>query len=245
MGIFFIYIVKAAFSLVIFYLFYKVLLTRETFHRFNRITLLAILTLSMLLPLCKITLHPKTERYPVIVLLEEFWMATDLPTGHDPLTLPEEQTSFPWISLTFFIYLTGLLFFIIRYLWAIGSLLLLIKKSKRIHTGKLHLVIHNREISPFSWLHYLILSEKDLCECGKEIITHETAHLKKLHSMDLIVADLCIFFQWFNPAAWLLKQELQNIHEYEADEEVLNAGIDARTYQLLLIKKLLVQGTTL
>ncbi|MCD8261231.1 MAG: hypothetical protein LUD15_06900 [Bacteroides sp.] len=123
--------------------------------------------------------------------------------------------------------------------------MILIRRSRRISTEKLHLVIHNREISPFSWLHYLIISEKDLAECGKEIITHETAHLRKLYSLDLILADLCIFFQWFNPAAWLLKQELQNIHEYEADEDVLNTGIDARTYQFLLIKKLLIQDTTL
>lgn len=52
-------------------------------------------------------------------------------------------------------------------------------------------------------------------------------------------------FQWFNPGAWLLKQELQNIHEYEADETVINEGVNAKEYQLLLIKKLLAQGSTL
>lgn len=111
MGTFFIYILTAAFSLVIFYLFYKLLLTRETFHRFNRITLLIIVTLSMLLPLCKITLHTRIELHPVIVLIEEFRTAADLTTGYDPVTLSGEQAPFPWIHLIFFIYLTGLLFY--------------------------------------------------------------------------------------------------------------------------------------
>ena len=84
---------------------------------------------------------------------------------------------------------------------------------------------------------YIVLSEKDYAESGETILTHERAHITNLHSWDLILADLCVFFQWFNPAAWLLKQELQNIHEYEADEWVINHGIDAKKYQLLLIKK--------
>ena len=91
----------------------------------------------------------------------------------------------------------------------------------------------------------VLISEKDLKENGEEILTHEYAHIRKRHSIDLLIADICIFFQWFNPASWLLKQELQNIHEFEADESVIAQGIDAKKYQLLLIKKLLAQGSTL
>lgn len=84
---------------------------------------------------------------------------------------------------------------------------------------------------------FVVISEKDLKENGEEILTHEYAHIRKRHSIDLLIADICIFFQWFNPASWLLKQELQNIHEFEADESVIAQGIDAKKYQLLLIKK--------
>nr|WP_289620720.1 TonB family protein [Bacteroides intestinalis] len=83
----------------------------------------------------------------------------------------------------------------------------------------------------------IVISEKDLDENGREILIHELAHIQNRHSWDLLVADICIFFQWFNPASWLLKQELQNIHEYEADETVIEKGVDAKQYQLLLIKK--------
>lgn len=92
---------------------------------------------------------------------------------------------------------------------------------------------------------FVVISEKDLKENGEEILTHEYAHIRKKHSIDLLIADVCIFFQWFNPASWLLKQELQNIHEFEADESVIAQGIDAKKYQLLLIKKLSAQGSTL
>ena len=68
-------------------------------------------------------------------------------------------------------------------------------------------------------------------------MTHEMAHIKARHSIDLLISEICILFHWFNPSVWLLRQELQNIHEYEADESVLNQGVDAKRYQLLLIKK--------
>ena len=93
-------------------------------------------------------------------------------------------------------------------------------------------------------MRYIVISGR-LEEDGREILIHEMAHIQNRHSIDLLVADICIFFQWFNPGIWLLKQELQNIHEYEADETVINEGIDAKDYQLLLIKKPLAQGSTL
>ena len=98
-------------------------------------------------------------------------------------------------------------------------------------------MVHNQEIAPFSWMNYIVISRKDLEENGREILIHEMAHIHHRHSVDLLVADICIFFQWFNPGAWLLKQELQNVHEYEADETVINEGVNAKEYQLLLIKK--------
>ena len=60
---------------------------------------------------------------------------------------------------------------------------------------------------------FVLISRRILLENGTEILVHEVAHIRKRHSIDLLVADICIFFQWFNPASWLLKQELQNIHE--------------------------------
>lgn len=82
-----------------------------------------------------------------------------------------------------------------------------------------------------------MLSRQDLEEYGEEIIAHEYAHIMHKHFRDLLLAEICLLFQWFNPAMWLFRKELKTVHEFEADESVLKAGIDAKKYQLLLIQK--------
>ena len=101
----------------------------------------------------------------------------------------------------------------------------------------IHLILMDQPVVPFSWMRTIVISRKDFEESGIEIMTHEMAHIKARHSIDLLISEICILFHWFNPSVWLLRQELQNIHEYEADESVLNQGVDAKRYQLLLIKK--------
>jgi len=107
---------------------------------------------------------------------------------------------------------------------------------KQLENG-IKLFIHKKDIAPFSWMKFIVISETDMNENGREIIIHEVAHIRHRHSLDLLVVDVCIILQWFNPAVWLIKQELQNIHEYQADEAVIKEGVNAKQYQLLLIKK--------
>ena len=99
------------------------------------------------------------------------------------------------------------------------------------------LIVIDQNIAPFSWMKYIVISRTDWKDNRDSIIRHEMAHIQYRHSWDIFISELCTVFHWFNPAAWLLKQELQNIHEYEADESVINQGIDVKQYQLLLIKK--------
>ena len=101
----------------------------------------------------------------------------------------------------------------------------------------IHLILTDKPVVPFSWMRTIVISRKDFEESGIEIMTHEMAHIRARHSVDMLICSFCVILQWFNPAVWLLKQELENIHEYEADESVINHGIDAKHYQLLLIKK--------
>ena len=98
------------------------------------------------------------------------------------------------------------------------------------------LVVVSGKICPFSWRNYIVLSRQDY-EGYKEIIAHECIHIRKKHTWDLYLIQLLLVFHWFNPAVWLLRRELQDIHEYEADEGVIKQGIDATKYQLLLVKK--------
>ena len=242
MGIFFVYILKSAVCLAVFYLFYRLLLSRETFHRFNRFGLLGILLLSCLLPLIEVT-GGETEMHHTMMTLEQMLLAAEAMAEEAP-GMPAEQGGAGWIQAALALYLAGIVFFAFRNVCSLGRLLLLLKSGKRVSiheyvdtTDEVRLLIHEKDIAPFSWMRYIVLSRKDLEENGREILIHELAHIRNRHSWDLLVADICIFFQWFNPASWLLKQELQNIHEYEADTMVLREGVDAKQYQLLLIKK--------
>ena len=235
MGVFFVYMLKSSVCLAMFYLFYRMLLSKETFHRFNRIALLGVLALSCLLPLIEVTTAEASELGQPFLELEEMVLTVGA-ESEDVLT--ETSSPFPWRALMLLVYIGGILFFVLRHLWSLGRMVRLIRASRReTLKGGITLFVHREKVVPFSWMNMIAVSEEDLEENRNAILTHERAHIKNCHSWDLLLAEVCIFFQWFNPAAWLLKQELQTIHEYEADEWVINNGIDAKTYQLLIIKK--------
>ena len=237
MGMFFVYILKSALCLALFYLFYRLLLSKETFHRFNRLALLGVLVLSSTIPFVKITMQNPTEAG---ILFDELVQIPEAMSPEASVSLPMEEVSapFPWMALVLLVYGLGIVFFWGRHLWSFGRMCRVLRSSRmeKMEEG-ITLFVHKEKVAPFSWMNIIVLSEEDMQESGEAILTHERAHIKNRHSWDLLLAEVCVFFQWFNPAAWLLKQELQTIHEYEADEWVVNNGIDAKTYQLLIIKK--------
>ena len=236
MGTFLVYILKSAVCLAVFSLFYRLLLSKETFHRFNRIALLGVMVLSCLLPLIQVTVKEASPVNMQVMSMEDLLLMYQWNQG--ATVVEEGGHSFRWQEILVLVYFAGLLFVIVRHLWSLGRMLFLIRHSRceKLDYG-VRLVIHQRHIAPFSWMRYIVISETDLKEGGHYILVHELAHIRHHHSWDLLLTELCAWVQWFNPAIWLLKQELQNIHEYEADEEVLRQGIQAKEYQMLLIKK--------
>jgi beta-lactamase regulating signal transducer with metallopeptidase domain len=245
MGFFFVYILKSGVCLSLFYLFYRLLLSKETFYRFNRIALLGILVFSLLLPLIEVTKAPQNEINQAVLTIEQLLVmaenhqqtqVTAVVEGDD--LVDTWRSPVHWIEIVLLFYIAGIFFLVCRNVYSLFRLVRLMNTAQRRQIDK-HtvLLVHDRKVAPFSWMKFVVISRTDLEENGREILIHECAHIRKHHSWDLLIADICIFFQWFNPGAWLLKQELQNIHEYEADEAVINGGINARDYQLLLIKK--------
>ena len=236
MSAFFVYILQSAVCLAILFLFYSILLSRETFYRYNRVALLCLIPLSFVLPLCHLPLFTESESaapVPVVILdnLSAFSYVTD----------DVEATAAPVpvaLVAAIVLYWTGVVFFVARYIVTIVRLLQLMSSGRRVTDDEgRQIIVLPRSIAPFSWFGRIVLSEEDYAAHSREILLHESAHIRKRHSLDLLVADLCTWLQWFNPAAWLLKRELQTVHEYEADAEVIDQGIDARQYQLLLIKR--------
>ena len=243
MGLFLVYILKSALCLAAFYLFYRLLLSRETFHCFNRLALLGVLVLSCMLPLAEVSMkHPSEVGQTMLSLEQWLLMMAAAPMAE---TVPDAaHVEVSWVQGLLLVYVAGAVFFVLRGGYSLLRLLALLRSAKREDAAGhvsgckgVCLLVHDRPIAPFSWMRCVVISRKDLEEDGRAILTHELAHIRRGHSWDLLLVDLCIFLQWFNPAAWLLKQELQSVHEYEADEAVLASGVNAKEYQLLLIKK--------
>ena len=242
---FLIYILKVSLSLAVFYLFYKLLCSRDTLHRFNRLLLLVILALSAAIPFMHFDFSVAGRE--ASIALGELAMAINPTEMKANATAAEEGTltlwrripwqQIPWRAMLVGLYLIGLAFYLTRFAASLASIVLLIRKSKQseLPDGTI-LITHDKAYGPFSWMRYIIVSEKDLHDNCDMILAHERAHIHLGHSWDLLFAQWCATAQWFNPAAWLLKHELEAIHEYEADKATLNNGFDARQYQLRLFE---------
>jgi biopolymer transport protein ExbD len=146
--------------------------------------------------------------------------------------------SVDWWAVALWVMVAGALAVVVWSVASVVSIRRLMATSRCIkRENGARLFVTEREVVPFSWFGNIILSERDLSEGGDIIITHEQAHQRLYHSVDVLFMNLCCALQWFNPAAWLLRRDLRELHEYEADEAVLCSGVDAKEYQLLLIRK--------
>ena len=245
MGTLLIYIMKSAVCLAVFYLFYKLLMSRETFHRFNRFSLLGLMIICSIIPFVKISIDSPTESVQAVESIDELLTAPVI-INSDIAPQTNDYSAMEYIIVfATAIYIIGILFFTAREIFQFRKVLNIIRKGTEEdislyinnNVKNIKLIVTDENISPFSWMNRIVISRTDLEENGREILCHEMAHISNHHSIDLIMADICILLQWFNPASWLIKSELQNVHEFEADETVIRNGIDAKNYQLLLIKK--------
>ena len=242
MGAFLVYILKSASCLALFYSFYRLLLGEETFHRFNRVALLALLVVSFVLPLVVLggeTIELQQPSGTTANIIVHGAVAT---TG----VASDQPYIFGWGHVLLFLYIIGFLACVCYHAVSYIRLGMLFRKAHREPlpdymqgecSANVKLHVHDEEISPFSWMRRIVVSRRSLEENGGEVLRHELAHITHRHSWDLLLVDVCTLFQWFNPAVWLLKRELRTLHEYEADEAVIKGGIDTKEYQRLLIKE--------
>ena len=232
MSEFLIYEAKVAVALAIFYMFFRLLLKKETFHRFNRIVLLTASVLSFALPFCIITVR-RTMELPDVQVGEVTAEAVMAPVA------AEAAPAVPWWTVTLaVVFFTGVLYVLVRLLVSVLSICRIVRQGELVGTEDgCRIIITDRDIDPFSWMRYIVLSRQDWDGHHAPIITHEKAHIAYGHSLDLLLVDFLSSFQWFNPAIWMLRADLQELHEYEADDAVLRSGANLKEYQYLLIRK--------
>ena len=230
---FLIYQGKTAVILAVFYMFYRLLLSKDTFHRFNRIILLGTAALSFVLPLCVITIHevvtiPAVQPAPQV--LESATIGT--------MTAVAEVSEPIWPYVLCGIFALGAFGVLVMTIISIAQVISMITSGEhRILESGETLVITDAEIAPFSWMKYIVLSREDYESGYSQILTHEKAHIALRNSWDILFVDMITAIQWFNPAMWMLKADLRAIHEFEADDAVLRSGADVKEYQYLLIRK--------
>ena len=226
---FLIYDLKVAVLIAVFYMFYRLMLARETFHHVNRIVLLATAVASYILPLCVITTY-QTMVKPMPVIDVELGSAVIDDVSSD---MPLWQIALP------IIYIIGVVATLANTFWSLFRIIRLITHSEQHpqSDGTTICVTGNAALAPFSWMHYIVMNRSDYDIRDAAILTHERGHIRLRHSWDLLLVDTLTALQWFNPAMWMLRSDLRAIHEYEADGAVLSQGINARQYQYLLITK--------
>ena len=234
-----IYLGHSALCLAALYIIYKAAMSNETMHRLNRVVLLGIVALSALLPLCEIKIKEEVE--VELVECNNFYLpdAQSISTAEMVVT---EVEPFDYLGLlksaAIGLFLLGVVFMLVRLAMSVFSVWRMIQ-SGRVEYLKddVTLTVVDNLPSPFSYFGHIVVAESDLKENRDLILAHELAHIRLRHSWDVLFVDLALCVWWFNPAMWLLRRELQSLHEYQADKAVLDSGVDAKTYQLLLIKR--------
>lgn len=247
MALFLLYIIKSSICLTLFYLFFMLVMRGSTFFRFNRITLLAGTVMCMLLPFFSITVsEEQLVQIPIQTLSEVLTGEAEQPSLPAVDALWQEQEIFtenaspdashtPAIVIGI-VYIIGIIVTLSLISFSFFRMWQLIRTASRKRKNGYWLIIIPQPIHSFSWGKYIVLSEEDYRR-NPMILTHEQMHLHCRHTLDLLWLTLVILLHWFNPVVWLIRLELQQLHEFEADEGVIKQGIDATQYQLLLVKK--------
>lgn len=230
MGAFLSYSIISGFLLLALYLVYRLLLARDNQHGFNRGVLLAIYAVSF-------------TAYPVLQLVSGLRGASSplmVAAGAvEVIGKSEVADSTPvWGVILVLAFIIGMVMVAIRTVITWVRLIRVIRSGQKIrHNGYTLVVTDDERFAPFSWMRYVVISRRDYGNDSSAIVTHELKHIACHHWVDLLIAQAVCIVNWFNPAAWLVRDELMLVHEYQADMAVIDRGHDAQEYQMLLIKK--------
>jgi len=249
MATFIIYAIRWALTLTLLYSLYRLLLRRETFHRLNRAVLLTILVVSPLLPLVPLHTDRPTALDAMFTRIEG--TIIEGPVMSQPyenaagnaLTAQEkeEATSDRCMRYGAYIYIIGIVIAVATYLFRVLALVRVIRRSRRIAhelvPDGVHLMLDMRITQPSSWMRWIFIGPIDLKQNAETVLRHELAHVRMKHSWDVVLCDLTCRLLWCLPFAWMLRQDLMDVHEFQADEAVLQGGVKLEDYEHLLVRK--------
>ena len=237
-----VYLIKWAIALTLLYCTYGLTLRKETFHAFNRVVLWGIVGISALLPLLNISISSPA---PTCVGEHhvELWRST-LRSVHSvvPAVLNDSVVgSSGKVEVGFAISLVCCvvsLAILLRNALAIVKVLRLIRNSREVaRLGPIRILQNENVPSPFSWMNCVVISPDDLNENGNTLLAHEMGHVRHAHSVDMLLMQVVCSVLWFCPFVWLLRADLCAVHEFQADADALDTGVDIKSYGHLLVDK--------
>lgn len=274
-----IYVLKSVFVLLLLYVPYTLLLRKEKFFRMNRITLIAILVLSLVVPFCNFPslywadgiadaipvesdgsryfnelmymVERPSEREGIIRVTEQVGEEEPKAKHESSVSLNQSTVSQPesgvvqtsktglgMMELLAYIYIIGVGVAIVFRLWQFVRMERLMRHGclwKDTQEG-ITVYCKTQDITPYSWMNSIVISQKDYETHRREILLHEKGHVICRHSLDILLLTVVQTLQWFNPFVYMFGSSLRDIHEYEADDYVLRQGVSADAYQNLLLK---------
>ena len=228
-----IYLLKVSAGTIILYLFYLVFFSMDSFHTRNRIALLLVLLLPVLIPfvstfnfLANNDFTPSSGAIYNIIASE----------NQLDSAISEKVRSVNVNSLPGWIYLSVVIVFISRGVISISNTLRIIRKGQVRQTTFPKIVISESDHPAFSFFPYVVIPVKEF-ESGdySEILEHETVHVRQAHTFDLLLCELFIAFQWFNPFLWLIRRSMILNHEYQADKSSVKSFSNKKIYQYRLL----------
>jgi TonB family protein len=225
------YLFQSAALLAVLYTVYWLFLRKDTFFYVNRVYLLSSLLLSLIIPILGIRPFASGPISPVIIML-------------DPILISSEKIekvaaeNLSWFEIAGVVYLTGVFIFSLRLVIQLIQLAIIIRHNKITRQEGANIVFVDRGYSPFSFFN-LIFIRREYYVDGKltPVLAHEKIHIHQYHSIDLLLVEIVIILQWFNPFAWLLGRSIKSIHEFLADEGVLKKGFLKSEYQTLILNE--------
>lgn len=236
---FLIYLLKSSFCLTLLYGFYKLLCASTTRFSLNRWVLVGGMLTCLLLPFVSLELEHEPIVQSPFILMEEWKQPVDVvsasASGMVGIT-QKEADYWGWLVLLMVVYLSGCAFILLQ--WVVGYIRLFrwINWQEYKECNGLRWVLYDIPVRPFSWGTYIVMNSQEYEEYSP-VRLHEEMHCRYGHCYDNLLIQFILIFHWWNPLVWKLRYELNGVHEYQADEGVLNQGIDVKTYQLLLVRK--------
>ncbi|MEN9686032.1 MAG: hypothetical protein RLZZ28_1818 [Bacteroidota bacterium] len=214
--------------------YYWLVLRNRRFHQYNRFYLLAIALLSWIIPLIKIRYGHPAVQYNQQMLQFLSVVADNNSQIEETLTRKEFQWNWEWLVTGLYITVASIL--LVGMLLAFFRLYRMLQNNSCKNLGSIYLILTKVKGTPFSFFRYIFWNEEiDISsETGKQILQHELTHVQQKHSYDKIFIRLVLIAGWFNPFFWLIRKEMDMIHEFIADKKAIHNGDTASLAQMLL-----------